>query len=120
DEATVEVEDEERIPVAQRSPLGPYCDVEVVAVERKRVTPGLENLPRWLAEWKDNFQLIIVDIGSIDSVASKSIGRLCDGCYLLLGPHSCGSQEWIMQQVAWHNRSGSTICGTIVAQLKAA
>ncbi|MFN3189239.1 MAG: hypothetical protein ACE361_01860 [Aureliella sp.] len=118
--ATSEVDVVDRIPVAQRSPLGSYCEVELVSTERKRIAPGLNNLPNWLAEWKNAFQLILVDIGAIDSVAAKSIGRLCDGCYLLLGPYSCGSQEWIMQHVAWHNRSGSTVCGTIVAEHKAA
>ena len=61
--------------------------------------------------------MIVVDLGPVSSRNGRVIGRLCDGVYVLLGPTHCASQEWITQQLAWHDRDGSVVCGTLVANL---
>lgn len=106
---------ESRIPVAQRSPVGPWFEVAL------QTTPGgsfsdstTACLRSWLPVWKQSFRLIMVDLGPVHEPNARALGRLCDGSYLLLGPAACGSQEWIMQQIAWHNQSGSIICGSLV------
>ena len=76
---------------------------------------SLQQIPRWLPKWRESFQLILIDLGPAHLVPSRAIGRLCDTSYLLLGPKPCGSHEWIMQQLAWHHLSGSTISGSIVS-----
>lgn len=110
----------QRIPVAQKSPIGVWADVTIPISASRKPTRAQQQLPEWLPLWKDAFQLILVDLGPINLVAGRAVGRLCDGCYILLGPACCGSQEWIMQQIAWHDQFGSTICGTLVASKKQA
>lgn len=109
------VDQSAKIPVPQRSPLGVWYDVAIPMPVGKRASWSLEQLPIWLPVWKNTHSLIIVDLGPVNLVPSRMVGRLCDACYLLLGPTPCGSHEWIMQHIAWHQRSGSTVCGTIVA-----
>ena len=105
----------ERIPVAHRSPLGSWSEVELFC-KASDVQGDSKLLSEWLPNWKESFQLLLVDLGSLNSPMSRGAGRFCDGSYLLLGPTHCASQEWIMQQIAWHHRSGSTICGTLLAE----
>ncbi|MFK7737574.1 MAG: hypothetical protein AB8B50_16180 [Pirellulaceae bacterium] len=106
----------ERMPIAQRSALGDYHEVQLSCERGSKNGHALNGLADWLPSWKEAFGLIVLDIGPIDSREARVSGRLCDGCYVLLGPRTCGSQEWINQQIAWHSRSGSTVCGTILAQ----
>ncbi len=101
-------------PTVVRSPLGAWSEVSVPVPVGKRASWSLEQLPHWLASWKRDFGLVLIDLGPIHEVPSRIIGRLCDGCYVLLGPDTCASRDWILQQVAWHQHSGSTICGTLV------
>lgn len=108
----------ERIPLAHRSPLGPWSEV-VLPVSNKPLSADnwyIDQLPEWLPVWKDAFRLILVDLGSIGGTPSRVVGRLCDSCYVLLGPKWCASHEWIMQQIAWHSQSGSSVCGTLLVQ----
>lgn len=105
------------IPIAKKSALGSWSEVEIEVFDRAKTTWQLQQLPEWLPVWKDAFKLILVDLGPISSPASRAAGRLCDGCYVLLGPETCGSPEWIMQQTAWHSKVGSAICGSLLASL---
>lgn len=107
--------DESRIPVAQRSPLGPWSEL-IISTTNSPPNATADCLAKWLPEWKPSFQLLLLDLGPIDSPLSRMAGRLCDASFLLLGPRWCGSQDWITQQIAWHHRSGSTVCGTILAE----
>lgn len=119
------VEFTERIPLARKSPLGPWSEVSIpmnsapTSPWRTHWKPSraLAQMSDWIPIWKDAFRLIVIDMGSISHPASRAIGRLCDGSYILLGPGPCGSEEWIMQQLAWHSQHGSTICGTLVANI---
>lgn len=77
---------------------------------------SVDYLSHWMTTWKQEFRVILVDLGPICTAPSRMIGRLCDGCYILLGPETCGSREWILRHVAWHQQSGSTICGTLVVR----
>lgn len=104
------------IPVAQRSPLGNWSEVAVPMPVGMRASWSLEQIPQWLPEWKKAFSLILIDLGPINLVPSRAIGRLCESCYVLLGPDSCASHEWIMKHIAWHHQSGSVICGTVVTE----
>lgn len=109
-----------RIPVAERSPLGNWSEVNIPILGRSKATWELEQLPTWLPVWKDAFQVIVLDLGPMHLPESRAVGRLCDGCYVLLGPDACGSSEWIMQQAAWHHKVGSIITGTLVSSLSKA
>lgn len=77
---------------------------------------AVDYLSHWMATWKQEFSVILVDLGPICTAPSRMIGRLCDGCYILLGPETCGSREWILRHVAWHQQNGSTVCGTLVVR----
>ncbi len=102
------------IPRPAPSPLGAWSDVHInVAVGRK--SPGvLQQLPQWLPSWKTEYGFLLIDLGPICELPSRVAGRLCDGCYVMLGPETCGSYEWLMRHIAWHDRSGSTMCGTLL------
>ncbi len=108
------------IPVAQRSPLGAWSEVTVPVPVGARASWSLQQLPDWLPTWKASFGLILIDLGPVNLVPSRIVGRLCDSCYLVLGPDSCASKDWIMEQIAWHGQSGSTICGTLLSSFAAA
>lgn len=105
-------------PATSVSPLGPWSEVTVPVPVGKRAGWWLEHLPHWLPTWKREFGFLLIDLGPIAEVPSRVIGRLCDGCYVLLGPEACGSHEWLLQHVAWHDRSGCTICGTLLTELE--
>ncbi len=110
------VEQMEKAPLPTVSPLGPWSELTVQVPISNRAGWALEHLPHWLPEWKRMFQLLLVDLGPMSEVPSRIIGRLCDGCYVLLGPGTCASPEWILQHTAWHDRSGSAICGTLLVK----
>lgn len=107
------------LPKTTVSPLGQWSDVEIPMNIGKSAPWTLEQLPRWLPKWKNRFSVVLIDLGPMHLVPSRTIGRLCDGCYVLLGPDSCGSHEWILQHMAWHDRAGSTILGTLVSRFAA-
>jgi hypothetical protein len=97
-----------------RSPLGAWSDVHVDVSNDQRPQANLLELVERLPVWKNDFGFLLLDLGPISEVSSRVVGRLCDGCYIMLGAESCGSYEWLMRQIAWHARSGSTICGTLL------
>lgn len=105
-------------PKVTASPLGPWSEVSISIAAGKRARVTLESLSYLLPDWKAQFGFILVDLGSISEAPSRLIGGHCDSCFVLLGPESCGSHEWLLQQIAWHARSGSTICGTLVTELE--
>jgi len=105
----------EQAPQPQTSPLGSWSEVSIPVPVGQRAGWALEELPHWMFNWKRQHALILIDLGPISEVPSRVLGRLCSGCYILLGPESCASRDWILQHVAWHEHSGSTICGTLVA-----
>ena len=101
-------------PRATASPLGDWSEVAIPMPVGKRASWSLQNLPRWLPAWKSEFRFVMIDLGPMHLVPSRTIGRLCDRCYVVLGPDACASHAWILEHVAWHDRSGSPICGTIL------
>lgn len=105
-------------PSVTASPLGPWSEVTICVAAGTQPRDALESLSYLLQNWKREFGFILVDLGPISEVPSRLIGGHCDSCFLLLGPESCGSHEWLLQQIAWHARSGSTICGTLVTELE--
>ncbi len=107
-------------PVATKSPLGPWYEIGLPMPESKSAPRALEQLPHWLPQWKLRHRLVVIDLGPMHLAPSRIIGRLCDSCYLMLGPSTCASHDWIMQQIDFHSRSGSTIAGSIVATTSAA
>lgn len=105
------------VPSVTASPLGPWSEVTIAVAAGKQARGTLESLSYLLPNWKREFGFILVDLGPIAEVHSRLVGGHCDSCFLVLGPESCGSHEWLLQQIAWHARSGSTICGTLVTEL---
>lgn len=106
------------IPVAHRSPLGHWSQVTVPVPVGMRASWSLERIPEWLPVWKSEFGLILIDLGPVHLVPSRIAGRLCDANYLLLGPDSSGSPEWLMQHIARHEQCGSTIRGSLVSSFR--
>lgn len=106
--------DVETEPSILRSNLGGWSEVTVPVPAGKITSRTLEHLPHWISTWKGEFGVLLVDLGPMGQAHSRMIGRLCDGSYILLGPGTCGSRDWILRHVAWHQHSGSTICGTLV------
>lgn len=105
-------------PPTALSPLGPWREVTIPVPIGRKAGWWLEHLPHWLPNWKREFGFLLVDLGPISEVPSRVIGRLCDGCYLMLGPEACGSHEWLLQHIAWHDHSGCTICGTLITGME--
>ncbi len=106
---------EQRVPEVKASPLGRWSLVEVPMPVLATAPWTLEQLPRWLPTWKAKFGLIVIDLGPMHLVPSRVIGRLCDATYLILGPESCASEDWIQYHLAWHARSGTHVVGTLVS-----
>lgn len=110
-------EQSEAAPVPQSSPLGQWSEVTVPVPVGSRASWSLEQLPRWLHAWKRQFRVLVIELGPMHQVPSRVIGRLCDANYILLGPSTCGSRDWILQHAAWHEQSGSTICGCLLTTI---
>ncbi len=113
-EESLDAEQTLATPAPVASPLGAWSEVTVSVPIGRRAGAALENLPHWLPVWKREANLVIVDLGPMSEVPSRVIGRLCDSCFVLLGPGTAASREWILQHIAWHDRSGSAICGTLL------
>lgn len=97
------------------SPLGAWSEVTVPMPVGNVASWSLLNVPRWLPVWKSQFRFLLIDLGPIHLVPSRAIGRLCDGCYVILGPAPCASTEWLRHHIAWQQSSGSSLRGSIVA-----
>ncbi len=102
-------------PKLEKSALGNWDCVDVPITVGNVATRSLQQVPRWLPKWKLRYNLIVVDLGPMHLVPSRIIGRLCDGSYVILGPDSCASAQWISQYVSHHEECGAHIAGTIVA-----
>ena len=107
-------------PVATKSPLGPWYELNLPMPEKGSAPWALEHIPHWLPQWKLRHRLVAIDLGPMHLTPSRVIGRLCDVCYVMLGPNTCASHDWIMQQIDFHSRSGSVIAGSIVSTAAAA
>lgn len=110
----------ESVPPAMRSPLGPWSEVTIPVPVGARASWSLLQIPTWLSAWKEAFRLILVDVGPINLVPSRIVGRLCDVNYLHLGPEECASSDWLLEHMAWHDRSGSKIVGSLLSGQQAA
>ncbi|MEC8556908.1 MAG: hypothetical protein VXZ82_18040 [Planctomycetota bacterium] len=104
-----------RVPTLQRSVVGNWSNVTIPVSKTDEKTWEEDQLSSWLALWKEAFPIILIDLGAIDSSASREIGRFTDANYLLLGPQGCGSLQWILHQVGRHQQHASSICATLVA-----
>jgi hypothetical protein len=103
------------VPVATKSPLGPWYEISLPMPHSQTAPWSLEHIPHWMPQWKLRHRLVVIDLGPMHLAPSRVIGRLCDTCYLLLGPSTCASHDWVMQQIDFHSRSGTIIAGSIVA-----
>ena len=109
---TTELENE---PTIERSALGNWMSVEVPVQIGNVASPGLKQLPRWLAKWKQHYEVILVDLGPMHLVTSRLLGRFCEFNYVVLGPTSCASAQWILQHINHHEECGAHIAGSIIA-----
>lgn len=103
-------------PTPRVSPLGSWSEVSLDMPLGGSAPRVLELLPKWLVGWKKEYRLILIDLGPMHQAPCRTMGRYCDACYLVLGPYSCASHAWIMQQIALQSRSGVLLAGTIVAE----
>ncbi len=107
-------------PVASKSALGPWYEISLPMPPSKSAPWALGQIPHWLPQWKLRHRLVVIDLGPMHLAPSRILGRLCDACYLMLGPSTCASHDWIMQQIDFHSRSGTVISGSVVATTSAA
>lgn len=112
--------EKEQFPAISASPLGRWSFVDVPMLLGNAAPWALEQLPKRLPEWKESFEVILLDLGAMHLVTSRAVGRLCDGCYVVLGPDSCASPDWILQHIAWHERSGAQVIGSLVSRFEQA
>ena len=106
-------------PRIDRSALGNWSAVEVPLPIGKTASWSLRQLPRWLLNWRMRYSMVLIDLGPIHLVPSRVVGRLCDENYLLLGPTSCASAQWLMQHIDFHEYCGSRVTGSLVINLAA-
>ncbi len=102
-------------PIIEKSALGDWHQVEIPIVIGRVAPKSLQQVPRWLPKWKLRFRTILIDLGPMHLVPSRTIGRLCDVNYVILGPHTCASAQWINQHIDYHSECGSHIAGSVVA-----
>ncbi len=103
------------LPAATRSPLGAWKEVTVPVPIGTMASWSLLQLPSWLATWRTAFGFVLVDIGPVSLVPARVIGRLCNANYLVLGPQSSGSHDWLLGHVDWLRDSGVNVAGTLLA-----
>jgi hypothetical protein len=103
----------------EKSALGSWDHVEIPIVVGNVAPKSLQQFPRLLPKWKLRYSTIIVDLGPIHQIPSRTIGRLCDANFVVIGPNSCASAQWISEQVDYHLDCGADISGTIVASAAA-
>ncbi len=96
------------------SPLGRWEEVETPLPVGSTTSWTEQQFPRWLREWQDRFQMVIVHLGPIHLAASRRLGCCVDESFLLLGPDRSGGPEWLQDQLARHTAGGSAICGSIL------
>jgi hypothetical protein len=108
----VDIDTEARL---ERSALGEWDHVEIDVCIGSYAPKSLLKIPRLLPKWKLRYDTIIVDLGAIHQVPSRTIGRLCDANFVIIGPNSSASAQWIKQYVDHHTACGSHIAGSIVA-----
>jgi hypothetical protein len=103
------------VPSPSKSLLGPWYEVFLPASDTKSMKLLTDNLAVWLPQWKQEHRLVVVDLGPMHLTAAQSAGRLCDVCYLILGPGTCASHDWIVRQVNQLDRMGTVIAGSVIA-----
>jgi len=101
-------------PIVEKSALGDWHQVDVPMTLGNTAPWSLQQLPRWLPRWKLRYNIILIDLGPIHLVSSRTIGRLCDSNYIVLGPNSTASAQWILQYADYHAYCGSHIAGTLL------
>lgn len=103
------------IPPYTRSPLGDWREVTVPVPVGFSASWSLLQLPDWISTWRTQFGTIIIDIGPCNLVPARSIGRLCAGSVILLGPDSTPSHDWLSAQVRRLKDSGVNVVGSVLA-----
>lgn len=102
-------------PLTAKSALGNWFQVDVPIAIGSMAPRALQQVPRWLPKWKMRYDLVVVDLGPMHQVPSRVIGRFCDSNYVILGPDTTASAQWISQFIQYHEDCGAHIGGTIVA-----
>lgn len=104
----------EQLPIPAQSPLGSWRDITLPVSLGSSGSQTLEQLPRWLSEWKRQHRRIFLDLGAIDQPMSRVLGRYCDTCLLLLGPATAASPLWIRQHLEDLKRCDTHVAGSLV------
>ena len=104
----------EQLPTPVASPLGAWREIALPISSGTSGSRTLEHLPRWLSEWKRQHRRVFLDLGAIDQPMCRALGRYCDACLLLLGPHTAASPAWLRQQIDHLTRCDVHIAGSIV------
>ncbi len=76
----------------------------------------LIQLPRWLPKWKQRFGLLLLDLGPMHLVPSRTDRPAARQLLPTLGPQHLRFTGSTTRHVNWHRQSGSVICGSLVSQ----
>ena len=102
------------------SPLGSWYVVDLQQDTRGNQGDAAKRVAAELPQWKQQYRLILIDLGSLGGSTSRELGYFCDGSYIVLGPESCAAPEWLRLQIGRHDQAGSQVCGTITVAAKQA
>jgi hypothetical protein len=109
---------EEPLKNIEKSVLGNWYQLDVsIECDRPTASHVLQQLPHALSKWQLRYKAVIMDLGPMHLPPSRILGRLCDVSFVMLGPNSCASAQWINQYIEYHEECGATIAGTIIASV---
>ncbi len=61
-------------PVATKSPLGSWYEINLPMPVRSTAPWALEHIPHWLPQWKLRHRLVAIDLGPMHLAPSRTIG----------------------------------------------
>jgi hypothetical protein len=103
------------IPATVRSPLGRWQEVTVPVPVGIAASWSLIQLPKWIAQWRKQYGLLLIELGRMDLSPARIIGRLCQATYVVAGPLPTGSPDWVATHIQWMRSAGVNVAGSIVA-----
>lgn len=103
----------DQMPTPTESVQGPWYEVTVPMRLGTFAPKNLERLPRWLSQWKRQFQRIMIDLGPIDQPICRTLGRYCDSSLILLGPETCASPIWLRRHIEHLTQCDASLAGSI-------
>ncbi len=104
----------EQPPVSVPSVHGSWREITLTMPSSLIAPRSLERLPRWLAGWKKESPRIVLDLGPLDQPVCRMVGRYCDTCLIVLGPHGTASPSWLRRHIDHLTQCDANLSGSIL------